>query len=60
MPLKKSTKPPRHIRAIGRMTDADWFELQLAAAASGKTFTKWATDHLLKAAEREGKRRDAK
>lgn len=40
------------VRVFGRVSAADWKELQDAAKRVGKSFTKWALDHLLKIARR--------
>jgi len=42
-------------RQLGRVSDEDWAILQGAAASSGKSFTKWALEILLRAAKRQGK-----
>ncbi len=43
------------VRQIGRIPDAEWGRLQAAATRSGKTFTAWATEILLRAARRISK-----
>jgi len=43
---------PIPCRSLGRVSDADWNAMQLAAEASGQTFTKWAVETLLRKAKR--------
>lgn len=53
-------RPPKkageHVRTpariLGRVDDETWNELQAAASASGKTFTQWALEILIRAAKR--------
>ena len=59
MPAPK--KPPGEhyrtpVRQLGRIPDDEWEQMQAAAQASGKTFTAWAREVLMRAALR--KRRD--
>tara|TARA_R110000868_G_scaffold7443_2_gene40418 strand:+ start:71 stop:280 length:210 start_codon:yes stop_codon:yes gene_type:complete len=41
---------PHPARQLGRVSDEDWETLKQAAKTSGKTFTQWAVEVLLKAA----------
>ena len=43
-------------RQLGRVTDEDWGLLQKAAEESGKTFTQWALEILVRNARRQTKR----
>jgi len=40
------------VRVFGRVSAADWSELQAAAKRMGKSFTKWALEHLKRIARR--------
>jgi len=52
-PAKKpSEKYKTTQRQFGRVTDDQWQELKDAAARSGKPFTQWALEILLRAAKR--------
>lgn len=48
-PLGRPLHPPRQ---LGRVPDSDWELMRAAAERSGKTFTRWACDILLRAAKR--------
>ena len=43
---------PVPVRQLGRVPDGDWQEVKAAADRSGKTFTQWAIEILLRAAKR--------
>jgi hypothetical protein len=43
---------PIPCRSLGRVSDADWHAMQLAAEAAGQTFTAWAVTTLLRKAKR--------
>lgn len=52
-PTNSETMPPP--RQIGRIDDATWDEIKVAAFKSGRTFTEWATSILLHAAREKHK-----
>lgn len=52
---EKFQTPPR---SLGRVSDEDWETIQAGARESGETFTKWATEVLLRAAKRLLRGRD--
>lgn len=45
---------PHPARQLGRVSDEDWQRLQAAAKSSGKSFTAWALEILLRRAKRDG------
>jgi len=49
-PEEKVQAPPR---MFGRVSDEDWDLVTGAAAAAGKSFTRWALDILIRAAKRQ-------
>lgn len=53
-PKKPEDRYKTPARQLGRVSDSDWQELQQAAERSGKTFTAWAVEILLRAARRHG------
>jgi hypothetical protein len=50
---KRDTSNWKPARILGRVDEETWVKLQAAARRDGETFTKWALDHLLKAAGKE-------
>lgn len=63
--MARPPKPPGEkyetpIRRIGRVPDAEWQQMQAAAKASGKTFTQWATDILLRSARMQARKTTTK
>ena len=52
-PTERGAYNPNKARQLGRVSDAEWAELQHAAEESGKSFTQWALAILLKAARRK-------
>lgn len=48
-PIDRDWHPQRQ---LGRVSDDEWNKLKQAAEQSGKTFTKWALDILLRAARK--------
>lgn len=47
------------VRQLGRINDAEWAEIQQAVARSGKTWTAWAKQILLRVARRENAKQKA-
>lgn len=53
-PLKRpEDKIQKPVRQLGRIDEVEWAALQIAAEHSGKSFTQWALEILLRAAKRE-------
>lgn len=46
-------------RMLGRISDADWQEMRLAAESAGQKFTQWAKKILLENARKQAKNRDS-
>lgn len=51
-PKKPGESIRQPARQFGRVSEDEWTELQSAAKSSGKSFTKWALEILLRAARR--------
>lgn len=51
-PTDRGAYNPHPPRIFGRVSNEDWETLQAAAQLSGKKFTRWAMEILLRAAKR--------